>query len=88
MIFESGDWLIGGDLEVLERIRWNDNLDQFRLTPNELRKRFRDMKVINEFDFKINITSLLIRLILFLLFNFEIQFIMDILFLCKQHVNY
>jgi 3'-phosphoadenosine 5'-phosphosulfate synthase len=45
MIFESGDWLVGGDLEVLERIRWNDNLDQFRLTPNELRQRFRDMRV-------------------------------------------
>jgi len=88
MIVASGDWLIGGDIEVLERIRWNDGLDQFRLTPNELRKRFRDMKVINEFDFQINIISLLIRLIRFLLFNFEIQFIMDILFLCKQHVNY
>jgi 3'-phosphoadenosine 5'-phosphosulfate synthase len=45
VIFESGDWLIGGDLEVVERIRWNDGLDQFRLTPNELRQRFRDMKV-------------------------------------------
>ena len=51
MICASGDWLIGGDIEVLERIQWNDGLDQFRLTPNELRKRFRDMKVINEFDF-------------------------------------
>jgi len=88
MIFASGDWLIGGDIEVLERIRWNDGLDQFRLTPNELRKRFRDMKVINEFNFQINISNLLIRLIQFLLFNFEIQFIMDIHFLCKQHVNY
>ncbi len=45
MIFESGDWLIGGDIEVLERIRWHDGLDQFRLTPNELRQRFRDIKV-------------------------------------------
>ena len=45
MIFESGDWLIGGDIEVLERIRWNDGLDEFRLTPNELRQRFREMKV-------------------------------------------
>ena len=42
---ESGDWLIGGDLEVVERIRWNDGLDQFRLTPNELRQRFREMRV-------------------------------------------
>jgi len=57
MIFESGDWLIGGDLEVVERIRWNDGLDQFRLTPNELRQRFRDMKVkkTKEFHFQIKI---------------------------------
>lgn len=45
MIYESGDWLVGGDLEVVERIRWNDGLDEYRLTPNELRKRFRDMEV-------------------------------------------
>lgn len=45
MILESGDWLIGGDLEVFERIQWHDGLDQFRLTPIELRQRFRDMKV-------------------------------------------
>jgi 3'-phosphoadenosine 5'-phosphosulfate synthase len=45
MILDSGDWLIGGDLEVIERIRWNDGLDQFRLTPNELRQQFRRLKV-------------------------------------------
>jgi len=45
MIMESGDWLVGGDLEVLERIRWHDGLDQYRLTPNELRARFRDINV-------------------------------------------
>ena len=51
MIFDSGDWLIGGDLDVFERIRWNDGLDEFRLTPNELRQRFRDMKVgLNRFE--------------------------------------
>ena len=79
MIFESGDWLIGGDIEVLERIRWNDGLDQFRLTPNELRQRFRDIKVkeIETFKYKV---KLLFRLTLFLLFNFEIQFIMVIPF--------
>ena len=42
---ESGDWLVGGDLEVAERIRWNDGLDQYRLTPKELRQRFADLKV-------------------------------------------
>lgn len=28
MIYESGDWLVGGKLEVFERIVWNDGLDQ------------------------------------------------------------
>jgi len=45
MVYESGDWLCGGDLEVLERIRWNDGLDEYRLTPCELRQRFRQLNV-------------------------------------------
>ena len=36
MIYESGDWLVGGDLEVLERIYWNDGMDQYRLTQEEV----------------------------------------------------
>lgn len=44
MILEGGDWLVGGDLEVLERIKWNDGLDQYRLTPQELKQKFKDMK--------------------------------------------
>ncbi|GLG93977.1 Uncharacterized protein GBIM_01285 [Gryllus bimaculatus] len=43
MIYESGDWLVGGDLEVIERIRWDDGLDSYRLTPNELRAKFKEM---------------------------------------------
>lgn len=39
MVMESGDWLVGGDLEVLEKIRWEDGLDQYRLTPLELRQK-------------------------------------------------
>ena len=30
MVYESGDWLVGGKIEVLERIRWEDGLDQYR----------------------------------------------------------
>jgi hypothetical protein len=45
MIQQSGDWLCGGDLDVLERIKWNDGLDEYRLTPNELRSRFRKLNV-------------------------------------------
>ena len=44
MVMESGDWLVGGDLEVLERIKWNDGLDQYRLTPQELKQKFKEMK--------------------------------------------
>ena len=41
MVLESGDWLVGGDIEALERIRWNDGLDDYRLTPVELRSEFK-----------------------------------------------
>ncbi len=44
MVLKSGDWLVGGELEVLEQIRWNDGLDQYRLTPRELKERFKEMK--------------------------------------------
>jgi len=43
MVMESGDWLVGGDLLVLERIKWNDGLDQYRLTPLALKQKFREM---------------------------------------------
>lgn len=43
MVMESGDWLVGGDLQVLDRIRWNDGLDQYRLTPTELKQKFKEM---------------------------------------------
>jgi len=45
MVYDSGDWLCGGDLEVLERILWNDGLDEYRLTPLELRAVFRKLNV-------------------------------------------
>lgn len=38
---ESGDWLLGGDIEVLQRITWDDGLDEYRMTPNELRAEFK-----------------------------------------------
>ncbi len=44
MINDAGDWLIGGDIEVFDRITWQDGLDDFRLTPNELRQKYRDLK--------------------------------------------
>lgn len=45
MIYDSGDWLVGGDIEVLGKITWDDGLDQYRLTPKELRARFKELGV-------------------------------------------
>ncbi|KAJ3614446.1 hypothetical protein NHX12_018019 [Muraenolepis orangiensis] len=53
MVMESGDWLIGGDLQVLERIRWNDGLDQYRLTPTELKQKFKQMNADAVFAFQL-----------------------------------
>uniref|UniRef100_A0A1D1ZDU9 sulfate adenylyltransferase n=1 Tax=Anthurium amnicola TaxID=1678845 RepID=A0A1D1ZDU9_9ARAE len=39
-ISNAGNWLIGGDLEVIEPIKYNDGLDQYRLSPSELREEF------------------------------------------------
>lgn len=53
MIMQSGDWLVGGDLEVFDRIRWNDGLDQYRYTPTELKKMFHDMGADAVFAFQL-----------------------------------
>ncbi|OAY77282.1 ATP sulfurylase 1, chloroplastic [Ananas comosus] len=39
-ITKAGNWLIGGDLEVIEPIKYNDGLDHYRLSPAELREEF------------------------------------------------
>ncbi|CAL4121806.1 unnamed protein product [Meganyctiphanes norvegica] len=53
MINDSGNWLCGGDIETLERIRWNDGLDEYRLTPNELRAKFKQMQADAVFAFQL-----------------------------------
>lgn len=53
LVFASGDWCLGGDLEVIERIRWEDGLDQYRLTPNELRAEFKKRKADAVFAFQL-----------------------------------
>ncbi|KHF98645.1 ATP sulfurylase 2 -like protein [Gossypium arboreum] len=40
VITPAGNWLIGGDLEVLKPIKYNDGLDHYRLSPKQLRKEF------------------------------------------------
>lgn len=39
-VLESGDWLLGGEVAVLQKIVFNDGLDKYRKTPNELRAIF------------------------------------------------
>ncbi|KAJ7954823.1 ATP sulfurylase [Quillaja saponaria] len=39
-ITHAGNWLIGGDLEVIEPIKYHDGLDHYRLSPAELREEF------------------------------------------------
>ena len=53
MIKASGDWLVGGDVAVLGRITWGDGLDQYRLTPGELRDKFRQMEADAVFAFQL-----------------------------------
>lgn len=42
-IYEYGDFLVGGELEVLDAIKWNDGLDEYRKTPLQLRAEFKKM---------------------------------------------
>lgn len=39
-ITNAGNWLIGGDLEVIQPVKYHDGLDRFRLSPAELREEF------------------------------------------------
>ncbi|KAK7161326.1 hypothetical protein R3I94_004109 [Phoxinus phoxinus] len=53
MVMESGDWLVGGDVQVLDRIYWNDGLDSYRLTPTELKQKFKEMNADAVFAFQL-----------------------------------
>ncbi|KAF9587399.1 hypothetical protein IFM89_002039, partial [Coptis chinensis] len=52
-ISNTGNWLIGGDLEVIAPIKYSDGLDRFRLTPVELRKKFTKKVVDAVFPFQL-----------------------------------
>lgn len=41
-IYAGGDFLLGGEVELLDRIRYNDGLDQWRKTVSELLQEFQD----------------------------------------------
>ncbi|XP_059507665.1 bifunctional 3'-phosphoadenosine 5'-phosphosulfate synthase 1 isoform X2 [Stegostoma tigrinum] len=53
MVMQSGSWLVGGDLQVLDRTRWNDGLDHYRLTPKELKQKFKAMNADAVFAFQL-----------------------------------
>lgn len=53
MIMESGNWLVGGDLKVFKRITWNDGLDCFRLKPNQIKRKLKEMNADAVFAFQL-----------------------------------
>ncbi|KAG4070198.1 hypothetical protein HA402_003888 [Bradysia odoriphaga] len=53
MIHESGEYLAGGDLEVFDRVLWNDGLDEYRLTPNQLREKYKQLNCDAIFAFQL-----------------------------------
>ncbi|ESO04799.1 hypothetical protein HELRODRAFT_111789 [Helobdella robusta] len=53
MVYKSGDWLVGGKMEVYEPVRWNDGLDEYRLTPLQLKARFRQLNADAVFAFQL-----------------------------------
>ncbi|KAG0460673.1 hypothetical protein HPP92_020970 [Vanilla planifolia] len=53
VIRPAGNWLVGGDLEVLQPIKYNDGLDHYRLSPKELRKEFDNRRADAVFAFQL-----------------------------------
>jgi 3'-phosphoadenosine 5'-phosphosulfate synthase len=52
-IFEAGEWLVGGKIEVLDRVTYKDGMDQFRLSPLELQKKFKELDADAVFVFQL-----------------------------------
>eukprot|EP00252_Welwitschia_mirabilis_P003688 TRINITY_DN13745_c0_g1_i1.p1 TRINITY_DN13745_c0_g1~~TRINITY_DN13745_c0_g1_i1.p1 ORF type:complete len:457 (-),score=80.31 TRINITY_DN13745_c0_g1_i1:264-1634(-) len=52
-IANAGDWLLGGDLEVLQPIKYNDGLDHYRLSPKHLREEFEKRNADAVFAFQL-----------------------------------
>jgi len=53
-IYKGGDWLIGGEIELLDRIRYNDGLDQWRLTAPEVMREFEAKNTDAVFAFQVS----------------------------------
>eukprot|EP00179_Madagascaria_erythrocladioides_P005882 CAMPEP_0198313922 /NCGR_PEP_ID=MMETSP1450-20131203/4777_1 /TAXON_ID=753684 ORGANISM="Madagascaria erythrocladiodes, Strain CCMP3234" /NCGR_SAMPLE_ID=MMETSP1450 /ASSEMBLY_ACC=CAM_ASM_001115 /LENGTH=433 /DNA_ID=CAMNT_0044016953 /DNA_START=54 /DNA_END=1352 /DNA_ORIENTATION=- len=52
-IYESGDWLVGGDIEVLQEIKYNDGLDEYRLSPAQLQEEYKKRGADTVFVFQL-----------------------------------
>ncbi|KAK6146025.1 hypothetical protein DH2020_019894 [Rehmannia glutinosa] len=52
-ITNAGNWLIGGDLEVINPVQYNDGLDRFRLSPAQLRDEFEKRNADAVFAFQL-----------------------------------
>jgi len=53
LVLASGPWLVGGELEVLGRVTWGDGLDAYRLTPCQLKGRFKELGADAVFAFQL-----------------------------------
>lgn len=53
VIAPAGNWLVGGDLEVLKPIKYDDGLDNYRLSPKQLRQEFDKRKADAVFAFQL-----------------------------------
>jgi 3'-phosphoadenosine 5'-phosphosulfate synthase len=42
-IYNGGNWLLGGEIELLEKIKYNDGLDEYRLSSSEVIRKFEAM---------------------------------------------
>ncbi|GMS96130.1 hypothetical protein PENTCL1PPCAC_18305, partial [Pristionchus entomophagus] len=52
-VLNAGEFCLGGDIEVLDRISFNDGLDKFRFTPMELRRILDEKKADAVFVFQL-----------------------------------
>ena len=52
-VLDSGNWLLGGDVHVFDRITYGDGLDEHRKTPVELRQLFTERHCDSVFAFQL-----------------------------------
>jgi len=53
MINEAGDWLVGGKLSVVMDFKYEDGMDQYRLSPRQLQARFKELGADAVFAFQL-----------------------------------